>query len=118
MAKITDIYLDSKYDLLRYFSYVLYAIGAISIIGGIYFFFKLQPNKPQDEYEAQVMAAYRSYEQMAAIISLIFGVLTGIMVLIQAQLLTLFIDLEWNQREQIQLQKQAIANMPDVPLQG
>lgn len=113
MAKTTDIYLHEKYDILRYFSYILYAFGTVCIIGGIFLFFKLQPNKPQDEYEAQIMATYRSYEQMAAIISLVVGVFTGIMMLIQAQLLTLFMDLEWNQREQIELQKQVIENLPD-----
>lgn len=109
-----EVYLDKKYTVLGYLSTALYVIGVLSIIMGINMFFYskgVYDAAPADPQEAMMQKLSNPFAGMIAWLSLIGGLITGLVMIVQAEILRLFIDLEWNQRENIELQKQIIENM-------
>lgn len=108
MPEIKQISLEAKYRVLQYFSYTLSIMGVLTIAGGIYLFFSMKPSIPKDEFEAMQMAMTNQMGNMMGGTALVVGLITGVLMIVQAQLLMLFIDLERNQRESIELQKQQL----------
>lgn len=108
MAEVKDVYLDRKYAVLRYAVITLYAISVLLLLVGLYLLFTgFSTPAPRNEYE-QLQASFNPFAAFMGIISGSVCIGFSIGAVIQAQMLNLFIDLEWNQREIIELQKQQI----------
>ena len=93
MPPLKDIYLENKYPAVQYLIYMLYAMSTVSILCGGYIFVK-------------------SDEDFAITILVSTMVFSTIMIVI-AQILAIIKDMEWNQRESIELSKQQIESIKD-----
>ena len=111
MAELKQIYLDKKFELLTYFTYILYAVGILSIVVGVYTFIELMPKEPTTEMEAMQQAMNAGFSGVVANVALVVGVINGLLMIVMAQLISLFVNLEWNQRESMEIQKQILENM-------
>lgn len=98
MGKTREFYLDGKYQALRLLIKIQYGFAILMAIGACMAFVNL--------YELQWVLAVTAIA-VAAIIAFLF--------ILNAQMLQLFIDLEWNQRETNGLLVQVIENLPENP---
>ncbi len=96
MPAIKEIYLDLKYRAIRWMIYIQYGIAALIVIGVLKYAI--------DVYE---------YQAGIALLSVSVGIMFAFLLVLNAQLLQLFIDIEWNQRETNELLGQIIANQPE-----
>ena len=96
MAKAKTFYLEGKYQAIRWLILMQYGLAILAGIGAAIIVFKFVEEQPIVAVSAIAIAAVVAF----------LNILT-------AQMLQLFIDLEWNQRETNELLVQVIENLPD-----
>jgi hypothetical protein len=105
MAQVKPINVKTKYKVLTYTAYILYVLSALCILGGL--FGAGASGGTSGMGEQSPMAAFMGGSMIFA------GLIGGLLFGIQAQLLLLFVNIELNQRQQIEFTIQLIEAMPD-----
>ena len=95
MAKITPITMNLKYGALRTLITVLYILAGALVFVGLVTQFGINHDSP------------------LSIIPLVACVIFAFNFVVMAQIISVFIDMEWNQRETNELLEQVIKNLPE-----
>lgn len=100
MAEIKEIYMDTKYRALRALIYILYTLSGLLVFFGVISGLSVL-SANHSEYNPF------NYLALAPVVAAFIFAFNFV---VMAQIITVFIDMEWNQRETNELLQQIIKN--------
>ena len=110
MAKRKEVYQNHKFEVLRYLSYALDASGVGLMLWSAYrVVLILNVPETPDHFAEGFIALIASL----GVIWCAFSFIWGLLLLVLGVFINVFIEMEWNQRELIELQKQMIDALPE-----
>ncbi len=103
MAKVTEIVMDTKYSALRALITILYILATLLIVFGIIGVFTAFSSNTTSENGFVLLA----------LAPVVISFILAFNFVVMAQIISVFIDMEWNQRETNELLQQVILNLPE-----